>query len=74
MKGLSRNDTVKKVLVQKGILPLVLQVLTGGDENEKKMSIKLLWELSFDPDNKIKIQVNFKNCQVDVTTFHIPSI
>lgn len=72
MKVLSRNDTVKKVLVKKGILPLVLRILTSGEENEKKMSLKLLWELSFDPDNKMKIQVNFcKDCQVNVAVFFV---
>ncbi|CAG5115397.1 unnamed protein product [Candidula unifasciata] len=58
MTGLSRNDSVKSVLVQKGILNLVPSILTEGNEIEKEASVKLLWELSFDPRNKVTIEKN----------------
>lgn len=58
MTGLSRNDSVKKVLVEKDILNLVSSILTGGSEIEKEASVKLLWELSFDPGNKVTIEVS----------------
>uniref|UniRef100_A0A0B7AZE4 TIR domain-containing protein n=1 Tax=Arion vulgaris TaxID=1028688 RepID=A0A0B7AZE4_9EUPU len=55
LSGLSRNDKVKKVLVQKGVLDLIPKILDAGSEVEQETSAHLLWELSFDPENRIKI-------------------
>ncbi|XP_059157845.1 uncharacterized protein LOC131942130 [Physella acuta] len=58
LSGLSKNDEVKKIVVQKGILDQVQNVLLSCQGNEIIQALKLLWELSFDKDNKVKIQEN----------------
>ncbi|XP_059146064.1 uncharacterized protein LOC131933303 [Physella acuta] len=54
--GLSKNDKRKKLLAEKGILPLLLEILRGGTDPQKEEAIKILWELSFHPENKTKIK------------------
>ncbi|XP_035824677.1 uncharacterized protein LOC101851026 isoform X2 [Aplysia californica] len=56
LSGFSRNDEIKKLLVNKGVLSLVLTILTTGDEKEIEAGANLLWQLSFDEENKSKIK------------------
>ena len=67
MRGFARNDEVKKVLVEKGALDVVLPLLTAGSESEIEEAARLLWELSFDEENKAKIKVKGK--WIDDTMF-----
>ncbi|CAL1526589.1 unnamed protein product [Lymnaea stagnalis] len=58
LSKLSRNDKVKRMLVEKNVLNLVIAVLSDGNPEEIEWAAKLLWELSFDALNKTKIQEN----------------
>ena len=55
-EGLSRlaiNDVNKKVLGEKGAIPVLISMIkTSNDDGEKTSAIKALWMLAFDETNK----------------------
>uniref|UniRef100_A0A2C9KRD5 Uncharacterized protein n=1 Tax=Biomphalaria glabrata TaxID=6526 RepID=A0A2C9KRD5_BIOGL len=55
---LSKNDEVKKILVKKNVIDLVLSIFSDGMPDEIEWAAKLVWELSFAPENKAKISEN----------------
>ncbi|CAG5126765.1 unnamed protein product, partial [Candidula unifasciata] len=52
---LARNDANKKVLVDEGCLPLLVELLNAGEEREIKEALCCIWALSFDKENKNKM-------------------
>ncbi|XP_071100866.1 uncharacterized protein [Haliotis cracherodii] len=49
---LARNDANKKMLVEEGALPLLLELFKSDDTEEEKEAIESMWVLAFDEDNK----------------------
>ncbi|XP_046574512.1 uncharacterized protein LOC124282547 [Haliotis rubra] len=52
MTGLAKNDTNKKVLWEKGAVPILTEIMKFGSDEEKEYAVKCIWELSFDKTNK----------------------
>ncbi|XP_046563069.1 uncharacterized protein LOC124271943 [Haliotis rubra] len=52
MTGLAKNDTNKKVLREKGAVPILTEIMKFGSDEEKEYAVKCIWELSFDKTNK----------------------
>ncbi|KAK6183585.1 hypothetical protein SNE40_011038 [Patella caerulea] len=52
---LARNDGNKKVLVEKGCLPLLLKLAKSTDLEEQKEALKSIWALAFDETNQERI-------------------
>ena len=50
---LAMNDTNKKVLGEKGAIPILVAVIkTSNDDGEKASAVRALWVLAFDENNK----------------------
>nr|KAG5710906.1 hypothetical protein BaRGS_027057 [Batillaria attramentaria] len=58
VRQLARNDVNKKLLVDDGVLPLLVQGADSDLEDEKVESIEALWRLSFSKDNKARFVEN----------------
>ncbi|CAL1535937.1 unnamed protein product [Lymnaea stagnalis] len=56
--GLAKNDVRKKLMVQRGVLTLICNVLMDENDHAKEEATKLLWELSFHEENKGVIEKN----------------
>ncbi|ESO99950.1 hypothetical protein LOTGIDRAFT_230877 [Lottia gigantea] len=57
-KGIGRlasNDGNKKLLVEKGSLPLLLKLAKSDDLEEQKEALKSMWALAFNEENQDKI-------------------
>ncbi|XP_071102984.1 uncharacterized protein [Haliotis cracherodii] len=52
MTGLAKNDSNKKVLREKGAVPILTEIMKFGSDEEKEYAVKCIWELSFDKTNK----------------------
>ncbi|KAK7115728.1 hypothetical protein V1264_001547 [Littorina saxatilis] len=50
--NLVQNDDNKKLLMKKGVLTHLKPILKTGRDGEKQMAAKIVWELSFDNENK----------------------
>ncbi|XP_019613750.1 PREDICTED: uncharacterized protein LOC109461788 [Branchiostoma belcheri] len=53
---LAQNDDNKVLIVEKGALPLLVQLMETGDEEEQEQGAKAVWQLAFHDDNKDKIR------------------
>ncbi|XP_078572363.1 uncharacterized protein LOC144859530 [Branchiostoma floridae x Branchiostoma japonicum] len=53
---LAQNDDNKVMIVKKGALPLLVQLMETGDEEEQEQGANAVWQLAFHDDNKDKIR------------------
>ncbi len=59
MSGLAKNDANKSLLVEKGVLPLLMEVMRESTNTEEVMrAVKCVWQLSFDKKNKKDFNVS----------------
>ncbi|XP_046350499.2 uncharacterized protein LOC124131331 isoform X2 [Haliotis rufescens] len=53
MTGLAKNDSNKTLLVKKGVLPRLMNVLRDSSSDEEiEKAVKCVWELAFDEENR----------------------
>ncbi|XP_013405224.1 uncharacterized protein LOC106170042 [Lingula anatina] len=55
LDALARNEYNSAKIAEKGALPLLTELLSSEDEEERKAAVRALWQLSFLPTNKEKI-------------------
>ncbi|CAH1238555.1 Hypp5602 [Branchiostoma lanceolatum] len=53
---LAQNDDNKVMIVEKGALPLLVQLMETGDEEEQEQGARAVWQLAFHDANKDKIR------------------
>ncbi|XP_077993817.1 uncharacterized protein LOC144447616 [Glandiceps talaboti] len=56
LSSLANHDKNKKIIVEAGALPLLVQLMKEGDEKEIFCAARAVWTLGFDDDNKGKIK------------------
>ncbi|XP_077985115.1 uncharacterized protein LOC144439756 [Glandiceps talaboti] len=56
LSSLANHDKNKKIIVEAGALPLLVQLMKEGDEKEIFCATRAVWTLGFDDDNKGKIK------------------
>lgn len=58
MTGLAKNDSNKTLLVKKGVLPRLMNVLRDSSSDEEiEKAVKCVWELAFDEENRKNFNV-----------------
>ncbi len=52
LTGLAKNDVNKKIITEKGALPVLMRVMQEGSEEEQEKAAQCVCELAFDKDNQ----------------------
>ncbi|XP_046350500.2 uncharacterized protein LOC124131332 [Haliotis rufescens] len=52
LTGLAKNDDNKKILTEKGAIPVLMTVMQEGSDDEREKAVQCVWELAFDKNNQ----------------------